>query len=145
MRTAITIAVMLALAAGPLFAAGEQSPPPTPAQEQPEVTPPVEHKGPVTTTPERKAPAQPAERAQKVTEPSQAKPEFVPPRQVHATRPERVKVPESSIVGRYSASEKGPPSRPANECQSRGESRDVSNRGEVKDAAGKGEDKQKKN
>jgi hypothetical protein len=102
-----------------------------PERKAPEVTPPVERKVPATTTPEHKAAVTgPVERKQEMTKPSEGRPEFVPPRQVHATRPERIRIPESSVVGRPGAAEKGPPQRPASERKDRDGMRETG-RGEV--------------
>ncbi len=73
------------------------------------VTPLTEHREVVTTATEHKAP-------------------FVPPREVHLARLERVKIPAPPIVGRQGildAIKKGPPPRPADEQKHKVEAKDT--------------------
>jgi len=117
----------------------------TPERKGPVVIPPTEQKAPITTIPERKGPvAPPAERKEQVTQPAENKVPFVPPRQVHITRPEKVKVPTPPIVGRQGTGEKDPPPRPVNERKDKGDIKDMPNKGQVKETP-KEEGKQRKN
>jgi hypothetical protein len=66
----------------------------------------------------------PTERKEVVTPATEHKAPFVPPREVHVTQPERVKIPAPPIVGRQArqdAVEKGPPARPADEQKHKAE------------------------
>lgn len=80
-----------------------------PGRNRARVATPADHKG--TTTP-------PGERASGL----------VPPREVHLTQPERVKIPPPPIVGKPghpSGREKGPPPRPADEQKHKAEAKDT--------------------
>jgi hypothetical protein len=83
------------------------------------VQPPLEHKGPVTPPTEHRESVTPStERKEPATSSAAREPTFVPPREVHLTQPEQVKIPSSPVVGRRGGLgifEKGPPSRPAGE------------------------------
>jgi hypothetical protein len=73
------------------------------------VQPPTEHIGTVT---------QPTEHKELVSPSTESKTTFVPPREVHLTRPERVNIPSPPIAdrqGMLNIFRKSPPSRPANE------------------------------
>ena len=87
--------------------------PVTPPSEQKKSATPVEHKGSVTP---------PAAGKEQVTQPPrETKTKFVPPGEVHITKPERVKVPAPPIVGRQVAAEKSPPPQPVSELKYKGE------------------------
>ncbi len=89
------------------------------------VQPPVAAKGPAPTQSNRNQPTIPVDRKatatppavhqQQQTQPRETKGQFVPPRQVRATQPERVKVSAAPIVGRQVAAKKNLPAPPANE------------------------------
>ena len=103
------------------------------------VTPPVDRKGPETPTIERgrtvtppvdrKGPETPTvERGRAATPPAEQAPAPVPPRQVHLTKPERVKIPVPPPTSRRPGAspgdaEKGPPARPGDEQRFRPESK----------------------
>lgn len=143
--------------------APETAPPsqrqPTPSEQREKETiqhgqpqkeaPPAGRKGSVSPTPERKAPtAAPPERKETKAAPGkQQQPEYVPPRQVQTTKPERVKVPESSVTGTPGKGAKGPPSRPSYERQTREEPKgpprgQPQDRGQDKDQRGNGKGQQ---
>ena len=115
----------------------------TPERKAPVVTPPTERKAPVATPQERKAPVvtPPVERKEKerVTAPEENRAPFVPPRQVHINKPEKVKVPNPPVVGKQTKAEKGPPPNPDGERRERGGEKNPPEKGQPK-----GEEKQKK-
>ncbi|MGB8657931.1 MAG: hypothetical protein WCE90_09130 [Candidatus Zixiibacteriota bacterium] len=109
----------------------------TPARQK-TVQPPSEQKGPVTTPTEHKGPLTPlAQHEQQVIQPKETQTPFVPPREIHITQPERVKVPAPPLVGRQSSAEKSPPPRPVDEGRYQGEVREApkenQRRGNTKD------------
>jgi hypothetical protein len=81
-----------------------------PAEHTGPVTPPAEHKEPVTLPTEHEGPVTPA---------AEHTPALVPPREVHLTKPERVKIPvPPPIVGKSGTRgdvKEGPPPRPTDE------------------------------
>ena len=89
---------------------GDRTKTPQPPTERREpVTPPKETRGPVTPPDTHRGTGTP---------PAGDTPRLVPPRDVHLTRPERVKIPAPPIVGKPDVRgpvEKGPPDRPADE------------------------------
>jgi hypothetical protein len=116
-----------------------------PERKTPVVTPPVERKGPeVIPQPEHKgtehtAPPVEHKEKQRVAPPAETKAPFVPPRQVHITKPEKVKVPTPPIVGEKAKAEKGPPPNPADERKEQGGKKNTPEKGQPK-----GQEKQKK-
>jgi hypothetical protein len=89
--------------------------------------PPAEHRGPVTPPTEREGRVRPAE---------ENTPALVPPREVHLTKPERVKIPvPPPIVGKPGTPgdvKKGPPPRPTDEQKLKTEAKDAA-KADVKD------------
>jgi len=92
------------------------------------VQPPMERKGPVTPPTEHKEPVSPlTEHKGSVTLPAEHTPPFVSPREVRVTKPEKVKIPKSPIVGKPADSRKseaGPPANPDKEHQRTGDAKD---------------------
>jgi hypothetical protein len=91
------------------------------------VTPTAGRKEQVTTTTENKNAVTPtAGRKEQVIQPTkETNTSFVPPREVHITKPERVKVPTPPLVGKQGVAEKGPPPRPVSESKYKGEVKDT--------------------
>ncbi len=89
-----------------------------PSEHKEPVSQPEEHKGPVTQPSEHKEPvSRPEEHKGPVTQPADHTPA---PREVRATKPEKVKIPKSPVVGKSvdsGKSEVGPPSKPVEEHQ----------------------------
>lgn len=97
----------------------EHKGPATSPREHKEPAPsPVEHKGPVTTPREHKEPVTSPVEHKGPVKASGENPSRSAPREVHITKPERVKVPAPPIVGKsksWISTEKGPPPRPTDE------------------------------
>ncbi|MFZ0035553.1 MAG: hypothetical protein WAK60_11285 [Sedimentisphaerales bacterium] len=112
---------------GPVMPPAEHKEPvATPAEHKGPATPPAEHKEPIATPAEHKGPVTPpAEHKEQVTQPRDTNTPSAPPREVHITKPERVKVPAPPVVGKQGAADKGPPPRPANERKDKGEVKDM--------------------
>ena len=108
-----------------------------PTEHKGPVSVPVEHKGPVMQPTEHKGPvSQPAERKGSVNQPADNAPAFVSPRNVRATKSEKVKVPQSPIVGKSVNSDKSnasPPSKPVEERQRANDTGNKDNRDKGRD------------
>ena len=90
-----------------------------PTAHQDAVTPPLERKQP---------PTPPTDRKQPPTLPTERKAAPVPPREIHATQPDRVKIPPPPVAGKPTvpgAVRKGPPARPADERKAPPEIKDT--------------------
>ncbi len=101
----------------------------TPAEHKQPLQPVKEQrKGTVTPPTERKEPAAPVKEQRKdtVTPSAEQNPVFVSPREVQATKAEKVKISKPPIVGKQISDKKevGPPSNPAQERQQVGDTRD---------------------
>jgi len=104
------------------------------------VRPPVEHKDTVISPRESKEPVTSHEEHKgSVVTPDETRPRSVSSREVRVTRPERVKIPSSPIVGKpksWISTEKGPPPRPADEQEHKAKVKDArkdKNKGKDKD------------
>jgi hypothetical protein len=101
-----------------------------PTEHKESISLPAEHKGPVTIPSEHKQISAPQEHKVSVTQPTDNTPAFVPPRNVRVTQSEKVKIPNSPIVGKSASSDKsnaGPPSRPVEERKQVDDSRNKDN------------------
>jgi hypothetical protein len=100
-----------------------------PTERKGPVAPPTERKEPLTPPTERKGPVTPpTELKEPRTTPSERNPTFVPPREVRVTKPERVKIPASPIVGKSAESgntDQSPPPGPADEHKRKSDAKDT--------------------
>jgi hypothetical protein len=98
-----------------------------PAERKEAVTPPTEHEAPVTRA---------AERKEAVTPAAEQTPALVPPREVHLTKPERVKIPvPPPVVGKPGTRgdvKEAPPPRPTDEQKLKTDAKDAA-KADVKD------------
>jgi hypothetical protein len=101
------------------------------------IQPPTEHKGPVTPlTGHKELAPPPAEHKDSVTPPTEHTSPLVSPREVRVTKPEKVKIPKSPIVGKpadLGKSEAGPPPNPDKEHPQTDNTRDRDKGGKDKD------------
>ena len=98
---------------------------PQPAEHKGTVSPPAEHREPVMTPEEHRVYAPPPEHAtppapppgheERFIQPRETPIPFIPPHEVHITRPERVRIPAPPFVGRQNAGGNPPPPRPMDE------------------------------
>jgi hypothetical protein len=97
--------------------ANHKEPVTPPTDRKGPVTPPANHKEPVTPTTERKGPVTPPVETKGPTEHIDSKTTAAPPREVRVTKPERVKVPPTTVVGKPESGsvDKTPPRRPVEE------------------------------
>jgi hypothetical protein len=99
-----------------------------PLTEHKDLVKPTDRKEVVTQPPARKDVVKPTDRKELVTRSVEQKSPFVPAREVHLAKPERVKIPPPPIVARQGildAFKKGPPPRPADEQKHKAEAKDT--------------------
>ena len=111
----------------------------TPAEHKGTTQPP-EHKESVKPTEHKEPASAPAEHKGAVTQPADNAPAFVPPRQVRATKSDKVDIPKSPVEGKSNA---GPPSRPAQEHQQADDTKNKDDKGKDNRANDKGRDRGK--